>query len=120
MITSPTKRHAIGARDPRGSPDLCRFTAAELAKADVLRIEPPADRWVPRHVQTRLDHARTVAVSNPGADAERAAQDLLGEVSDWLGGAPVAVTVTVGSYTDEPGARVFSELVIAQGVDVEA
>ena len=120
MITFPSHRHTIGARNPRGARRLCRWTAMQLAKADVLRIEPPDGRWVPQHLQTRLAHARTVAVSNPGPDAEQAAQDLLGEVSDWLGGAPVAVSVTVGSDTGVPDARVFSELVIAQGADVEA
>jgi len=120
MITSPSRRHAIGARDPRRSRDLCQWTAGELARADVLRIGSPDGRRVPQHLQSRLAHARTVAAGSPGPDAERAAQDLLGEVSGWLGGEPVAVTVTVGAYTDEPDAPVFSELVIAQGVDVEA
>ena len=116
MIAFPSHRRAFGSAGPRGSSELCRWTAEQLAKADVLRLESPNGRRVPQQLESRLANAHAVAVSLPGRDAERAAQDLLGDMSVWLGGAPVEVTVTVGTCTDDPGAPVISELVIAKGI----
>ena len=117
MITFPRHRHAYGAHDPRKSDKLCRFTAEQLTRANVLRIESPNGRRVPRHLESRLANAHRVATTRPALEATEEVRRLLGAVSDWLRGAPVEVTVTVGTCSDDPGAPLISELVISKGVD---
>ena len=119
MITFPSRRHAFGACNPRKARELCQFTAEQLAKANVLRIESPDGRRVPHHLANRLAHTQRVAATSRASDASKEVRRLLGDIADWLRGAPVEVTVTVGTCTGDPDAPVIRELVIAQGVDKE-
>ena len=104
---------SLGHRPPTG---MCQWTVDCMADADIVRIEPPPGRTVPRHLERALAQARQIVASEPSTVAEIVIEQLLRDVADWLE-APVEVTQRSNTIDLGDADIVISEVVIGMAED---